>query len=500
MTLTPDDLAQIQAMIAAAATVGEGFATPIVAGQQLLIPSIQSPGFVSGATGWSIMKNGAVEFNNGTFRGTLSANSLTAGSIGSTTITGSTLSGDTITDPVITFDSVGGVLLIYGSTTVKQSFFTSGTFNVPAGTTSLKVEAIGAGNGGQGAATGSGEGDGGPGGEYACEPNLAVTGGGAYPFTVGQGGPGGAVGDQYGAAGTASVFAGDAVTVTANAPAAGQSLGASGSTNTIHFPGGNGGLSNYPGSGAGGGSSGGQSSAGRNGASVSGGGSGGLGGAAPAGGGNGGHGVSNTGTNGTAGAVPGGGGGGGGASATAQFPGTAGGWGVVTVTYLTGRTLIGSIASVSGADTYGPNSYPAGFMGGIVAVSPTAVPNVPEAWHAIPLAATFTAGAITPKYRLMPDGMIELEGEVTYTPTAATSILGLSFSTAIPSAYWPAVGKNVNCYLFGGTGTPTAQGGKTPFVGISAAGVLSVGGFTSTAAIGDTVFFGFEGRYSLTNP
>jgi hypothetical protein len=63
VTLTPADLAQIQAMIGAAAPAGEGFAVPIVAGQTLLIPGIQSPNFsLAGQTGWAIEQNGNAYF------------------------------------------------------------------------------------------------------------------------------------------------------------------------------------------------------------------------------------------------------------------------------------------------------------------------------------------------------------------------------------------------------------------------------------------------------
>lgn len=40
---------------------------------QLAIPSVRSPGYVPGVTGWTINKNGSVEFNSGTFRGTVTA-------------------------------------------------------------------------------------------------------------------------------------------------------------------------------------------------------------------------------------------------------------------------------------------------------------------------------------------------------------------------------------------------------------------------------------------
>jgi hypothetical protein len=72
MSLTLADLAQIQAMISAAPTVGEGFPQPIVAGNVLLIPAIQSPDFsIEDQTGWAIMKNGQYWLFGGTTTGTL---------------------------------------------------------------------------------------------------------------------------------------------------------------------------------------------------------------------------------------------------------------------------------------------------------------------------------------------------------------------------------------------------------------------------------------------
>lgn len=38
---------------------------------QLVVTAIQSPGYAAGASGWSINKDGSAEFNNGTFRGTV---------------------------------------------------------------------------------------------------------------------------------------------------------------------------------------------------------------------------------------------------------------------------------------------------------------------------------------------------------------------------------------------------------------------------------------------
>lgn len=51
--------------------VGQGFDNPIVAGTSLIIPAINSPNYITGVTGWSINADGTVEFNSGTFRGSV---------------------------------------------------------------------------------------------------------------------------------------------------------------------------------------------------------------------------------------------------------------------------------------------------------------------------------------------------------------------------------------------------------------------------------------------
>lgn len=47
------------------------FSNPIVGGQFLVIPSIESAGYVAGSSGWRIARDGSVEFNSGTFRGSV---------------------------------------------------------------------------------------------------------------------------------------------------------------------------------------------------------------------------------------------------------------------------------------------------------------------------------------------------------------------------------------------------------------------------------------------
>jgi hypothetical protein len=50
-----------------------GFQDPIVGGIALRKPAIRSPNYVAGVSGWTINIDGSVEFNSGTFRGTVTA-------------------------------------------------------------------------------------------------------------------------------------------------------------------------------------------------------------------------------------------------------------------------------------------------------------------------------------------------------------------------------------------------------------------------------------------
>ncbi len=127
----------------------------------------------------------------------------------------------------------------------------TGSWTAPAGVTTIKAECYGGG------ANGSPGGGGGGGGEYAAEPSLAVTPGKTYQFTVGQGGTLVPSLNYTLGNGTATVFPGDAVTVTAHGgliATSGGTLGGpggTGSVNLAHNDGGAGGSS--PSSGGGGG-------------------------------------------------------------------------------------------------------------------------------------------------------------------------------------------------------------------------------------------------------
>jgi len=51
-----------------------GFAHDVAGGDgTLVVPALKSPDYVHGVSGWAIFRNGSVEFNSGTFRGTVTA-------------------------------------------------------------------------------------------------------------------------------------------------------------------------------------------------------------------------------------------------------------------------------------------------------------------------------------------------------------------------------------------------------------------------------------------
>jgi hypothetical protein len=242
----------------------------------------------------------------------------------------------------------------------------SGNWPVPAGVSVVKCENWGATAGAGGsnhtwwtlqAAGGSG------GGEYACEPNLAVPPSGTCAYSAPGGGAGGV--GSTGTPGTpaATTFAGSAVTVTAHPgqagagsapPGSGQGgAGGTGSTNTIHYDGGNGATGGSNDGGGGGGAAGSDGPGGDGG--INGGGSPG------AGGGRGGYGATSTSGTGQSGGVPGGGAGGGaGTSSDTTYDGGGGGPARIRLTYTTGApTLLASFAAAAGEDQFG-TTYQAG--------------------------------------------------------------------------------------------------------------------------------------------
>ena len=191
---------------------------------------------------------------------------------------------------------------IWSQATV-QTYNTSGTFTVPAGVTSIQVEAWGAGGAGGGAQNGNTTaGSGGGGGGYALLSNITVTPFQSIPYTVGGGGNGSS--DTNGTAGGNSTIL------------------------TINALGGGGGARRGGAAGAFGSATGGSTNTNGTAGTVSGaGGAGGNGGAGGA--------VATNGTGGS-GTIPGGGGGGGKNNSIFTFTGRAGGDGAngrIRITY-----------------------------------------------------------------------------------------------------------------------------------------------------------------------
>jgi hypothetical protein len=247
----------------------------------------------------------SVTLNGATITASTIANTL----ISASTIIAPTLSAGTIYETQITFDTGGGEVLGYTTSTTTVTQTGNGTYNFTAVTASAKVECWAAGAGAGGGNNTANGGCGGGAGEYAQEPTYPMVIGNNYAYTIGNGGNGGTTNGNGSGGGDTSFDNGG---VFANGGDAGSShssggVGGTGSTNTIHNNGGNGGTTTSSG-GASGGNSGNATAAGNNGvnSTTS------SGAAAPAaqtGSGRGGAGA-NTLTNGNVGGSPGGGGGG----------------------------------------------------------------------------------------------------------------------------------------------------------------------------------------------
>lgn len=274
------------------------------------------------------------------------------------------------------------LVLYSGSSGVTVVTKTSGSGNIaiPADAISPGRGQCWAPGGGGGTSTNFGAASAG-GGEYAEEPNLAITPGGNVAFAIGAIGTGGVPSGAASTSGGNVTLTGTAVTITAHGGIKGTSTatpgaGGIGSTNTIHFKGGNGVSANTNSTqGAGGGSSAGTASIGLSGTP------GGAGGTAPSGGGDGGNGGKNN-QPGGAGANPGGGGAGSGAGQS----GGNGGIGQARLTYSTGSpNILASISSAAITDPFGTTiTSGTSIPGDVVITSGNIYPevsSVKEVWH-----------------------------------------------------------------------------------------------------------------------
>lgn len=331
-----------------------GFSNPLVGGGGgLVYPSIHSPNYLPTIQGWSINKDGSAQF------------------AGALSVLNGVISGVAI--EALTETLSPGPFLLYGSTGQGIAVFTtpgSNNWVAPAGLVGSLIDTVivtGAGGGGDGLDAGAGE-SGAGGGACSVMNNVAVTIGNTYHPFVGTGGP-------VNVDGTASTFAGDAVTVTGNPgkgavdptvnpPGGAASTLPAGVSSLAGGPGGGSGGAPHGGGGGGGAASSNQAgNPGQAGTSTA----GGLGGAralAYASGGAGGAGGAPGGAA-TAGSTPGGGGGGGGSGSGA---GAAGANGQVVLLYrISAATpLIASMAAAAGTD---PNTG-TGYQRGITTYDP----------------------------------------------------------------------------------------------------------------------------------
>ncbi len=226
--------------------------------------------------------------------------------------------------PIITF-----ALLLSGSLfSQTQTFNSSGTFTIPAGVTSITVEAWGAGGRGGLRTSGNPTLAGGGGGAYSRSV-LTVTPGATYTVTVGAGSTSTSAGGDSWFRTTGTLLAKGGGSVSNNSNTSGSGGAASSGVGTIKYSGGNGAEGPSSFTGGGGGSSAGTAQNGvytntttetNNGAT------------APTGGGNGGDGGA-SGEEGEDGIAPGGGGGGGRGRNTRQDPGN-GANGRVVITWI----------------------------------------------------------------------------------------------------------------------------------------------------------------------
>jgi hypothetical protein len=180
-----------------------------------------------------------VQLNNVQILGALINNAI----LNTPQISAPSVSGGVFIESTISFDSGGGSLLAYTSSTTTVTQTVAGNYQItfPAGVQAANVGVWGADAGGGGGSASQG-GEGGGAGEYGAEPLypvIAVTK--TYQYTVGAGGaPGvtGAAGQNGGDSSFDNYVYGQA------GQAGGGFIGGQGGNygiNTIHFPGGNGG-------------------------------------------------------------------------------------------------------------------------------------------------------------------------------------------------------------------------------------------------------------------
>jgi hypothetical protein len=325
---------------------------------------------------------------------------------------------------------------------------TGGNFTVPAGVTSIKVEAWGGGGGGGGAQgfIGAAAGGGGGGGAYNVSNFTGLSGGQTINISIGSGGAGG-VGNAAGATGGTTTVTGPGAN-TVSAPGGvgggggviGGSNGSGGAGGNSLIDGGSGGTST--GNGAGGGGAAGNSTGGAAGTNIAfGAGGNGSPNNAPYQGGNGGAHRTSNGT-GNAGIAPGGGGGG--ARSAGSATGGAGGLGQVVITYTCPTATISYSGTPFCKSVTSGTVTRTGIAGGTYSATPAGL-SINSSSGAIN-ASSSTAGTYTVHYQIAAAGScnaIDATASITISPAPTTS----------------STQSNISCFGLGnGSITVTASG------------------------------------------
>jgi collagen type I alpha len=477
---------------------------PLVGGVTLRRPAIASPNFVTGVSGWSINADGSAEFDNlairGTFSGTdfvlnssglffystgthslilslataagvdpygnaypagLYANQATSSGMAhnNPTITGGqlansilsgpmvtapTVSGGTVSQTVITFNSAGGALFAYATTTTVSTITSGTSWTSPAGSyTAGKVECWGPAAGADGGTTSAGGMSNGS-GAYAQEPSYPLTPSTAYAISIGLGGQAGTTGNP-GQSGTGPTTF-DNGGVAANPGLAGVSptpgLGGTAGSNTIARAGTAGTAASGGTGGSGGPGSPGASGAGGAGAAGSGS-SGGAGGTAGAGGGQAGAAGGNNAANGSAGTLPGSAGGGPGA-------GSAGTQGSKQY-FMTGSASYYGSDATNGNPNGQRNSTPSNgtmFQGGETASGGSAN-GVQKSLMLLPSTVASDLSGVT-----IDSVTLRLEWLHTWYNSGGDIALGYNGRTSLPSTWTASDITSVATWFQGSVGSP----------------------------------------------
>ncbi|PSK90054.1 beta strand repeat-containing protein [Taibaiella chishuiensis] len=355
-------------------------------------------------------------------------------------------------------------LVTQASAQVTRTFTSGGTFDVPTGVTSIKVEAWGAGGGGGNV---NGRDGGGGGGAYAVK-TFTVTPGASYNVVIGTGG-------VPGNSGTSTTFGANVVVAAGGASgqanrSGGQGGQASASTGDVTHSGGNGGSAGNNSTGGGGGGSaltsgnGGTGNPGANGSPN-------FGGSGGTGTGNGGDGGSTNSFDADNGGNPGGGGGGGGTNTNSGN----GARGEVRVTY----TCPSATIAYSGSP----------FCHNLTSVSPTLTGAAGGTYSAAPagLSINSTTGAIDPSN--------STAGTYTVTYNIPTSGAGVYTCAAVNATANVVIRTTSFASIAGASNTQICYGqGVSVNVNVTGAvpftGNFNIAAETSPGVFGTPVTFG----------